>query len=187
MIGDRNWKLLKCWTLSLRFNSGTLYSWSTSTIGRVITNTMWWLALSAGGGGDQWESSYKFSVLLFEFDSSSVGSKSPGEGLVSTQTRSSKGIPCRNRVADLPVFCSIAVNLHGQLLTISGSASNVPSTPVYEYRPTTHSWDPGGHQSHESTLIWLLISCPPWQPTDGSGRVDQKLWFSWIWNSNLNQ
>ena len=54
---------------------------------------------------------------------SSTGSTSLGGRLVSTLTRSIKGSPCRNRVADLPVFNSTAMSLHGRLLAIGGKDS----------------------------------------------------------------
>ena len=72
---------------------------------------------------------------------SSAGSKSLGERLVSTLTRSSKG-SIWNRVANLPVTLSTGVTLHAQLLAIGGyDSDNKPTTAVHMYQPTTNSWE----------------------------------------------
>ena len=42
----------------------------------------------------------------------------------------------------------------------------------------------GGHLPHGYTAIWVYCSCPPWQPTDGSGRVYKSQWeneFGGVW------
>ena len=77
----------------------------------------------------------------------SAGFKSPGERLVSTLTRSSKG-NIWNRVADLPVTHSTGVTLHGQLLAIGGRDSDYkPTTAVHVYQPTTNSWEVISHMT----------------------------------------
>ena len=77
----------------------------------------------------------------------SIGSKSLGERLVSTLTRSSKGSPWY-RVADLPVTGSTAVSLHSRLLAIGGKDSEgKPSTAVHMYQPTTNSWEVISHMT----------------------------------------
>ena len=77
----------------------------------------------------------------------SAGSKLLGGRLVSTLTRSASGSPW-NRVADLPVTLSTAVNLHGRLLAVGGGDSaGTPSTAVHMYQPTTNSWEVISHMT----------------------------------------
>ena len=78
---------------------------------------------------------------------SSTGSTSLGGRLVSTLTQSSKISPW-NRVADLPVYSSTAVSLHGRLLAIGGEDSKgEPTTAVHMYQPTTNSWEVISHMT----------------------------------------
>ena len=87
--------------------------------------------------------SCQFNSLLL-----SAGSKSLGERLVSTLTRSSKG-SIWNKVADLSVRNSTAVTLHGRLLAIGGwnSIEGKPSRAVHMYQPITDSWEVISHMA----------------------------------------
>ena len=76
-----------------------------------------------------------------------TGSKSLGERLASTLTRSSKSSPW-DRVADLPVNLSTAVSLHDRLLAIGGhNSKDEPTTAVHMYQPTTNSWEVISHMT----------------------------------------
>ena len=88
---------------------------------------------------------------------SNSGSKSLGERLVSTLTRSRKGSPW-NRVDDLPVICSTAVSLHGRLLAIGGKDSEGKrSTAVHMYQPTTNSWEIISHMTTPRAECLLAV------------------------------
>ena len=87
----------------------------------------------------------------------SAGSKSLGERLASTLTRSSKGSPW-TRVADLPVKLSTAVSLHDRLLAFGGDDSEgKPSTAVHMYQPTTNSWEVISHMTTPRSLCLSAV------------------------------
>jgi hypothetical protein len=88
---------------------------------------------------------------------SSTGSTSLGEHFVNTLTRSIKGSPW-NRVADLPLYHSTTVSLHGRLLAIGGKESeDKPSTAVHMYQPTTNSWEVISHMTTPRTLCFSAV------------------------------
>ena len=83
--------------------------------------------------------SCSLTSLLSSTDSTSLGWR-----LINTLIQSSPW----NRVTDLPVECSTAVSLHGQLLAIGGKDSKgKPTTAVYMYQPTTNSWEIISHMT----------------------------------------
>ena len=86
---------------------------------------------------------------FIKFTSFSSGSKSLGECLASTLTRSNR-VSIWNRVADLPVTHSLTtgVILHDRLLAIGGRDSDIkPTTAVHIYKPTTNSWEVISHMT----------------------------------------